>query len=216
MWCSGVFCLDGLDLLTLEKGEETQVPADILVFDVDPELVGARKALTSGTAEMKETTGTAVETIGKLMEKAKPVGEAAREFIFDPTNKLMNKLQLYITIIFFSSLLLSCNGSSQNQIMLTKAKNQAFKQAHVNGKLVNEGFERCRLFVKDWLAYADPTTGLIPRNLYKDTDIWNAKDAAADNYPFMVLTALTPTLSFLGKEHILIWFYQNHTDCRKK
>jgi len=84
--------------------------------------------------------------------------------------------------------------------MLTKAENQAFKQAHVNGKLVNEGFERCRLFVKDWLAYADPTTGLIPRNLYKSTDIWNAKDAAADNYPFMVLTsALTDKELFNGR-----------------
>ena len=84
--------------------------------------------------------------------------------------------------------------------MLTKGENQAFKQAHVNGKLVNEGFERCRLFVKDWLAHADPTTGLIPRNLYKDTDIWNAKDAAADNYPFMVLTAaLTDQDLFQGR-----------------
>jgi len=30
---------------------------------------------------------------------------------------------------------------------------------------------------------------LIPRNLTSGIDIWNAQDAAADNYPFMVLTA---------------------------
>jgi hypothetical protein len=38
------------------------------------------------------------------------------------------------------------------------------------------------------LAHADPVSGLIPRNLTGDA-YWNAKDAAADNYPFMVLTA---------------------------
>ncbi len=31
-----------------------------------------------------------------------------------------------------------------------------------------------------------PETGLIPRNLERDKDIWNAEDCAADNYPFMV------------------------------
>ena len=67
--------------------------------------------------------------------------------------------------------------------------NQAFKQAAENGHLANEGFVRCRKFVKGWLKHADPKTGLIPRNLNRDKDIWNAQDSAADNYPFMVLTA---------------------------
>ncbi len=101
----------------------------------------------------------------------------------------MNKLQLYSTIFLVSCLLLSCDQPSESELVPTKAETQAFDQAAANGVLVNEGLERCRLFVKDWLAHADPTTGLIPRNLYQDTDIWNAKDAAADNYPFMVLTA---------------------------
>lgn len=112
----------------------------------------------------------------------------------------MNKLQLYRTIIFVSCLLLSCNRRSNNRIALTTEQNNAFKQAHANGILVNEGLERCRRFVNDWLAHSDPKTGLIPRNLYKDTDIWNAKDAAADNYPFMVLTtALTDQNLFQGR-----------------
>ncbi|UCE48000.1 MAG: FAD-dependent oxidoreductase, partial [Phycisphaerales bacterium] len=69
------------------------------------------------------------------------------------------------------------------------ADDEAFKQAAENGRLANEGFIRCRNFVKGWLAQADPTTGLIPRNLSRNKDIWNAQDSAADNYPFMVLTA---------------------------
>ena len=65
----------------------------------------------------------------------------------------------------------------------------AFRQAEINGRRANEMFFRCRKFVDGWLAHADPKTGLIPRNLGGGRDIWNAKDAAADNYPFMVLTA---------------------------
>jgi len=65
----------------------------------------------------------------------------------------------------------------------------AFQQALENGRLAGEGFRRCHDFVIGWLTYADPKTGLIPRNLNQSKDIWNAQDSAADNYPFMVLTA---------------------------
>jgi hypothetical protein len=65
----------------------------------------------------------------------------------------------------------------------------AFREAAENGRLANEGLARCRRYVEGWLRHADPKTGLIPRNLTRDKDIWNAEDCAADNYPFMVLTA---------------------------
>lgn len=78
--------------------------------------------------------------------------------------------------------------------------NNDFKQAIENGRLANEGFIRCRRFVQGWLKYADPKTGLIPRNLSQDKDIWNAQDCAADNYPFMVLTAaITDRQLFNGR-----------------
>jgi hypothetical protein len=64
-----------------------------------------------------------------------------------------------------------------------------FRRAAQNGYLANEGFVRCRKFIKGWLNHADPKTGLIPRNISRDKGIWNAQDSAADNYPFMVLTA---------------------------
>lgn len=63
-----------------------------------------------------------------------------------------------------------------------------WQQADENGELARKTFLHCRDFVRGWLAHADPQTGLIPRNLTRDY-YWNAKDAAADNYPFMVLTA---------------------------
>ena len=112
----------------------------------------------------------------------------------------MKQFQLYSTFLFIHSLFLSCNPLTKQQISPTIDEKQALNQAHANGELVNEGLERCRRFVTDWLAHADPATGLIPRNLYKDADIWNAKDAAADNYPFMVLTAaLTDQELFQGR-----------------
>jgi|WetSurMetagenome_2_1015567.scaffolds.fasta_scaffold00001_132 hypothetical protein len=66
-----------------------------------------------------------------------------------------------------------------------------FSEAALNGPLVNEGFNRCVKFVDGWLTLADSATGLIPRNINDapSKDIWNAKDCAADNYPFMVLTS---------------------------
>ena len=76
----------------------------------------------------------------------------------------------------------------------------AFRQAERNARRAAEQFFRCRRFVDGWLAQSDPATGLIPRNLTRDRDIWNAKDSAADNYPFMVLTsALTDRKLFEGR-----------------
>ena len=68
---------------------------------------------------------------------------------------------------------------------------EIFKQAAENSVLVNEGYDRCLKYLDGWLKLADPLTGLIPRNINDDKskDIWNAKDCAADNYPFMVLTS---------------------------
>jgi hypothetical protein len=75
----------------------------------------------------------------------------------------------------------------------------AFAQAAANGDLAREGLERCHRYLQAWLRTADPQTGLIPRNL-TDSHYWNGKDSAADNYPFMVLSAaLTDRAAFEGK-----------------
>lgn len=63
-----------------------------------------------------------------------------------------------------------------------------WEKTEKNAELNRQVFIHCRDFVRGWLGHADPTTGLIPRNLTRDY-YWNARDAAADNYPFMVLTS---------------------------
>lgn len=68
------------------------------------------------------------------------------------------------------------------------ADRAAFADAAANGALVQEGLNRCNRFLHGWLATAEPASGLIPRNL-RDSPYWNGKDSAADNYPFMVLSA---------------------------
>jgi hypothetical protein len=73
-----------------------------------------------------------------------------------------------------------------------------FETAFKNGILANEGFKRCNRYMLGWLSYADPVTGLLPRTITGD-NYWNAQDAAADNYPFMVLSAyITDTSRFKG------------------
>ncbi|MEK6476369.1 hypothetical protein WJR50_02505 [Catalinimonas sp. 4WD22] len=64
-----------------------------------------------------------------------------------------------------------------------------FEKAASNAEQAHEGFVRSDAYMRAWLEHADPRTKLIPRNLYDDSTIWNGKDAAADNYPFMVLTS---------------------------
>ncbi|HUX97773.1 MAG TPA: hypothetical protein VMV47_18725 [Bacteroidales bacterium] len=85
--------------------------------------------------------------------------------------------------IFILIIVTGCSGNRNGS-------KPEFKQAEINGKLVNEGFDRCLKFTNGWLTLADKQTGLIPRNINDSIsrDIWNAKDCAADNYPFMVLT----------------------------
>lgn len=86
-----------------------------------------------------------------------------------------------------------------------KTNDKAFEKATENGRLANEGLARCHKYVTGWLRYADPATGLIPRNLDRDRDIWNAQDSAADNYPFMVLTAaLTDRQLFEGRMRTML------------
>lgn len=89
----------------------------------------------------------------------------------------MNKLILTLAIVFPASVLHAQNPHPN------------FDEAIANGKLVNEGFNRCIRYVEGWSKHADSSTQLIPRNLNDSKDYWNAWDAAADNYPFMVLTS---------------------------
>jgi hypothetical protein len=83
---------------------------------------------------------------------------------------------------------------------IAEVDDKDFDLAAENGKLANEGFIRCKNFVRGWLRQADPKSRLIPRNLTQDRDVWNAQDSAADNYPFMVLTAaITDPTLFNGR-----------------
>src|SRR4030042_2335297 len=68
------------------------------------------------------------------------------------------------------------------------AADTSWNLAEQNAKQSQRAIQFCRRYAHGWLAHADPGSGLIPRNLTGDA-YWNAKDAAADNYPFMVLTA---------------------------
>ena len=83
------------------------------------------------------------------------------------------------------------SGCSDNIKLKSPESQSLFNQTENNGIIANEGFVRCLRFTYGWLAIADSVTGLIPRNINDDLsiDIWNAKDCAADNYPFMVLTS---------------------------
>jgi len=74
----------------------------------------------------------------------------------------------------------------------------AWSLAARNGEQSQKAVRFSRRFAQGWLVHADPRSGLIPRNLTADA-YWNAKDAAADNYPFIVLAAHVLDDPFLKK-----------------
>jgi len=74
-----------------------------------------------------------------------------------------------------------------------------YPRAQANGLQARDAWLHCDRYVDAWLRHADPKSGLIRRNLGRDA-FWNAQDAAADNYPFMVLTAsMTDRALFEGR-----------------
>jgi len=85
-------------------------------------------------------------------------------------------------ILLLTCMLISCSSSGSYDPIL-------YARGIENGLMAQEGFERSNRYLQAWLAEADTATGLIPRNLTDSRDLWNAQDAAADNYPFMVLTS---------------------------
>ena len=114
-------------------------------------------------------------------------------------DKKFNRDWLFSFVLVFCSVVL-CLFASGTWAGENSGGQTVFDRAMENGRLANEGFWRCRLFVDGWLAHADPKTGLIPRNLSRNKDIWNPEDSAADNYPFMVLTAaITDRELFQGR-----------------
>jgi hypothetical protein len=109
-------------------------------------------------------------------------------------------MQLSLTaIIMFASLGLVPADSTT--ATWSEAERAAFAKAQDNAVAASEAFERSNRFTRAWLAHADPVTGLTPRRLARESrDVWNAKDAAADCYPFMVVaSAITDRELFDGK-----------------
>ena len=100
------------------------------------------------------------------------------------------KMKKIPCIIEFTLICLLC-GCRQPDKYSSAEIQVKFDMAEVNGRLANEGFNRCMNYLHAWLGLADPSTGLIPRNIKdrQSRDIWNAQDCGADNYPFMVLTS---------------------------
>ncbi|MCU0455969.1 MAG: hypothetical protein MUE74_06670 [Bacteroidales bacterium] len=99
----------------------------------------------------------------------------------------MKKIILFSTAALVLLLITSC----AEKRTYTPDEEALFSKAAENSIPVNEGFNRCVSFVDAWLDLRDSASGLIPRNINdsRSRDIWNAKDCAADNYPFMVLTS---------------------------
>lgn len=70
-----------------------------------------------------------------------------------------------------------------------------WEKAEQDGIKTQRAVSFCRALMDAWLAHADPETGLLPRRLNKDR-YWNARDCAADNFPFLAILARTTGLPY--------------------
>ena len=68
-----------------------------------------------------------------------------------------------------------------------------WEKAEQNGPRTQRAIQFCLNLMNAWLAQADPDTGLLPRRLDKER-YWNARDCAADNFPFLTILARTTGL----------------------
>jgi hypothetical protein len=89
----------------------------------------------------------------------------------------------------YEKILFRAIGWEEFQPLSQLELNPDYRQAELNALRAAEGFSRSVQYVKAWDKKADPISGLIPRNLRESKDFWNAWDAAADNYPYMVLVS---------------------------
>lgn len=64
----------------------------------------------------------------------------------------------------------------------------AWSAAAANGADARIALEFCGRYANGWLSHAAPETGLLPRRLNGD-HVWNARDCAADNLPFLAIYA---------------------------
>jgi len=58
-----------------------------------------------------------------------------------------------------------------------------------NAGLAGEAFSRCERYLTAWSAKIDRESGLLPQRLSADGNIWTPENSAADNFPFMLITA---------------------------
>ena len=59
--------------------------------------------------------------------------------------------------------------------------------ARANAAMAQQGFQHAANYLRGWSAKRSKPSGLIPKN--DEYRVWEPKNAAADNYTFMVLTA---------------------------
>ncbi|HUU27746.1 MAG TPA: hypothetical protein VM123_08035 [archaeon] len=58
-----------------------------------------------------------------------------------------------------------------------------------SARLARDAFVHCDRYLAAWQAKIDQQTGLLRQNLNPDNNVWTPENSAADNFPFMVITA---------------------------
>ncbi len=87
--------------------------------------------------------------------------------------------------------------------------------AEANGVASQRAVKFADRYACGWLSHADPKTGLLPRRVDNPGELyWNSKDCAADNYPFLILTAYMTDNYYLKRAVQHIFEQEQRLTCR--
>lgn len=93
------------------------------------------------------------------------------------------------------------------------AADDSWKLAEKHAAEARAAIRLCHRLARGWLEQADPVSGLLPRNLTRDW-YWNAQDAAADNFPFHLLTAFVTDNYYLKRDLLHMLEQERRLTCR--
>lgn len=141
---------------------------------------------------------------------------------------LQNRFKLFLVFIIVLLVCSSCADSglksSKNSLYIPSPSidvkwsaedDNLYSKAYRNGIISNEGYYRCQKYLHGWMKYLDEETGLIRQYLYSKQNDWVIQNSAADNYPFMVLTAFFTDKDLYNGEMKDILFREKELTTRK-
>lgn len=118
--------------------------------------------------------------------------------------KVLQKTGLIVLPVHYAPILSPDRVSVRRHVVAALhkalARHDLEQAAFLNSILAQEAFQRAYRTLKAWEKVRDSETGLVPRAVHPKMAYWNAKDTAADLFPYLLLAS-----HYLDKKNKHLW-----------